>query len=156
MNLENIGKALGRVPSGLFILTANHNGKDDAVLVSWVNQCSFDPPTVSVVLFKDRSASKLVDASRAFILNILGKDDGSLIKRFSRPPEGESVLEGQNYNRSKRNISILSDTVSYLECELIGQTPVEDHLIYIGKIVDGGLLKGGEPYVHIRKSGLNY
>ena len=156
MNSDNIGKALGRVPSGLFILTAHHGGKDDAVLVSWVNQCSFEPPTISVVLFKNRPACLLVDVSEAFVLNVLGKDNASLIKQFSKTPEGESIFGGLGFQRSKNNIAILNDTVSYLECKLITQTPVEDHLLYVGKIVGGNLLQGGEPYVHIRKTGLSY
>ncbi|NIQ04128.1 MAG: flavin reductase, partial [Nitrospinaceae bacterium] len=38
---KDIGKALGRVPSGLFVLTAKCEDREDAVLASWVNQCSF-------------------------------------------------------------------------------------------------------------------
>ena len=157
MNLEETGKALGRIPSGLFILTVHHNGKDDAVLVSWVNQCCFDPPTLSLVLFKERSACSLIEASRGFVLNILGQDDNALLKRFSKSSEEGAIFKGLSIKRSERSgIVILNDTVSYLECELINQTTVQDHYIYVGEIVAGNLLKGGEPYVHIRKTGLSY
>ena len=43
-NKKQVGKALGRVASGLYVVTAKYENKEDAVLASWVNQCSFDPP----------------------------------------------------------------------------------------------------------------
>ena len=45
-NKKEVGKALGRVASGLYVITAKFEDKEDAVLASWVNQCSFDPPAV--------------------------------------------------------------------------------------------------------------
>ena len=156
MNLEEIGKAIGRIPSGLFVLTAHFKGQDSAVLVSWVNQCSFEPPTVSVALSGERPACALLETSRTFILNVLGQSDNILIKRFSKPPKGEPVFEGLSVQRLDRGIAVLSDAISYLECELINQIKVQDHSLYVGKVVGGGLLKGGDPYVHIRKTGLSY
>ena len=156
MSMEEIGKALGRVHSGLFILTAYYEGLDEAVLVSWVNQCSFEPPTLSVVLGQDRPARQIIEASRAFILNVLGKEDFDILKRFSRPPENGSIFEGLEIQRGYQNTAILKDTVSYMECEFLKTVSVEDHFIYVGKIVGGHTLKGGDPYVHIRKSGLSY
>ena len=112
------------------------------------------PETIPVcgMLIKERPACTLVEASGVFVLNVLGQDDSSLLKRFSKPPEGDSIFEGLSVQRSNRSIVLLNDAVSYLECELINQTAVQDHLIYIGKVVEGNLLKGGEPYVHIRKN----
>jgi|TARA_B110000467_G_C18151494_1_gene384469 flavin reductase (DIM6/NTAB) family NADH-FMN oxidoreductase RutF len=153
---EKLGKALGRVPSGLFILTAHFDGRDDAVLASWVSQCSFEPPTVSVVLAKARPARVLIEASGAFILNVLGQDCNDFLKRFAKLPKDEPLFEGLEVRKGYKDVTILEDAVSFLECELINQTVVEDHVIYVGKIIGGEMLKGGEPYVHIRKSGFSY
>ena len=86
-NKKEVGKALGRIPSGLFVVTAKCEDKEDAVLASWVNQCSFDPPALTIALATLRSARLLVEASGAFIVNVLPKDDMTLLKHFSRPPE---------------------------------------------------------------------
>lgn len=154
---EQIGKALGRVASGLYIMTAHFDDRDDAVLVSWVNQCSFEPPTVSVALSISRPARLLVEASGAFVLNVLGKEGNGLLKRFSKAPDpGAPLFEGMDTRQGLRGITILNEAVSYLECEVIQQLPVGDHVVYVGKIVGGDMLKGGESYVHVRSSGFNY
>jgi flavin reductase (DIM6/NTAB) family NADH-FMN oxidoreductase RutF len=154
---EQIGKALGRVASGLYVMTAHFDGRDDAILASWVNQCSFEPPAVSVALAKSRPARLLVEASEAFVLNVLGKESNGLRKRFGKAlPPGSPFFEGLDARKGWRGITILNDAVAYLECELVEQMPAGDHVVYVGKIVGGDMLRGGEPYVHVRNSGFNY
>jgi flavin reductase (DIM6/NTAB) family NADH-FMN oxidoreductase RutF len=156
-NKKEVGKALGRVPSGLFVVTAKHKDTEDAVLASWVNQCSFDPPALTVVLGMARPARLLVEASQAFIVNVLGKDSNELMKHFFKAPvPGVSVFDGLKVSKGFHNIKVLSDAVAYVECELREQTAFGDHVIYVGEIVSGKVLKGGDPYFHVRDNGFNY
>ena len=115
-NKKQVGKALGRVASGLYVVTAKYENKEDAVLASWVNQCSFDPPAVTIALATLRPIRVLVEASDAFIVNVLPKDDMTLLKHFSRPPE--DIFKGVKTRKGLDGIRILSDAVSYLECEV--------------------------------------
>ena len=154
---KQIGAALGRVASGLHIVTTKFDDKEDAVLASWVNQCSFDPPSVSIALAVTRSARLLVEASQAFIVNVLGEESNDLLKRFSKAPKpGTSIYEGLKTKKGIHGIAILEDAVSYLECEMIEQAYLGDHVVYFGEIVGGKMLKGGEPYIHVRDNGFNY
>ena len=49
---QTIGKVLGRIPSGIFVLTVKHDGRATAMLASWVQQAAFAPPAISVALAK--------------------------------------------------------------------------------------------------------
>ena len=154
---KQVGKALGRVPSGLFIVTAQFENKEDAVLASWVNQCSFDPPAVTIALATSRPARLLVEASGSFIINILGKESNALLKHFFKPPpQGASIFKGLKVTPGYRDIKILSDAVAFLECDVKAQQAFGDHVLYVGEVVGGKTLKGGEPYFHVRDNGFNY
>jgi|TARA_B100000749_G_scaffold203318_1_gene158822 flavin reductase (DIM6/NTAB) family NADH-FMN oxidoreductase RutF len=153
-NKKQVGKALGRIASGLFVVTAKCEDKEDAVLASWVNQCSFDPPAVTIALGVMRAARLLVEGSGAFIVNVLPKDDMTLLKHFSRPPE--DIFKGVKTRKGLEGIRILSDAVSYLECEVVQAIQSGDHVLYVGEIVGGKTLKGGDPYTHVRDNGFNY
>ena len=153
-NKKQVGKALGRVASGLFVVTAKCEDKEDAVLASWVNQCSFDPPAVTIALGVMRAARLLVEGSGAFIVNVLPKDDMALLKHFNRPPE--DIFKGVKTRKGLEGIRILSDAVSYLECEVVQAIQSGDHVLYVGEIVGGKTLKGGDPYTHVRDNGFNY
>ena len=107
-NKKQIGKALGRVPSGLFVVTAKFEDKEDAVLASWVNQCSFDPPGVTVSLGQMRNARLLIESSQAFIVNILGKESSNLMKHFFKSHEG-SIFDGLKTRKGIEGIKILTD-----------------------------------------------
>ena len=153
-NKKQVGKALGRIASGLFVVTAKCEDKEDAVLASWVNQCAFDPPAVTIALATLRQARLLVEGAGAFIVNVLPKDDMTLLKHFSRPPE--DIFKGVKTRKGLEGIRILSDAVSYLECEVVQAIQSGDHVLYVGEIVGGKTLKGGDPYTHVRDNGFNY
>ena len=153
-NKKQEGKALGRVASGLFVVTAKCEDKEDAVLASWVNQCAFDPPAVTIALATLRQASLLVEGAGAFIVNVLPKDDTALLKYFSRPPE--DIFKGVMTRKGLEDIRILIDAVAYLECEVVQSMQAGDHVLYVGEIVGGKTLKGGDPYIHVRDNGFNY
>ncbi len=153
-NKKQVGKALGRVASGLYVVTAKYENKEDAVLASWVNQCSFDPPAVTIALATLRPIRLLVEASDAFIVNVLPKDDMTLLKHFSRP--SEDIFKGVKTRKGLDGIRILSDAVSYLECEVAHSMQTGDHVLYVGEIIGGKTLKDGAPYIHVRDNGFNY
>ena len=131
-NKKQVGKALGRVASGLYVVTAKYENKEDAVLASWVNQCSFDPPAVTIALATLRTIRLLVEASDAFLVNVLPKDDMTLLKHFSRPPE--DMFKGVKTRKGLDGIRILSDAVSYLECEVAHSMQAGDHVLYLSLI----------------------
>ena len=153
-NKKQVGKALGKVASGLYVVTTKCDDKEDAVLASWVNQCAFEPPAVTIALATLRLARLLVEASEAFIVNVLPKEDMTLLKHFSRPPE--EIFKGIKTRKGFNGIRILNDAVSYLECEVVHSMQAGDHVLYVGVIVGGKNLKGGDPYIHVRDNGFNY
>ena len=154
-NKKQVGRALGRVPSGLFIVTTKFQDKEDAVLASWVNQCSFDPPEVTLALGQMRNARLLIEASQAFIVNILGKESNDLMKHFFKSHRG-SIFDGLKTRKGIEEIRILNDAVSYLECRLTNRVISGDHVVYFGEVVGGKMLKAGEPSIHVRDNGFNY
>ncbi len=154
-NKKEVGKALGRVASGLFVVTAKFEDNEDALLASWVNQCSFEPPAVSLAIAKTRPLRLLIEASDRFIVHVLGKESKALLKHFFRPPS-DSVFEGLNVGRGFHDIPVLNDAISCLECELKGSVVGGDHVVYVGEVVGGKMLAGGEPYTHVRDNGFNY
>lgn len=154
--VKAIGMAIGKMPSGLYVLTVKHEEREDATLVSWVNQCAFSPPAVSIVIAKVRPTRLLLEASGFFILNVLGKAPNSLLKHFLKPKPGQSIFAGVNVRKGMKEINILTDSIAYMECKIINQVTTGDHVVYIAEIVGGRILKGGDPHTHVRASGYNY
>ena len=59
---DSLAAALGRIPSGLFVLTVRHGGRELGMLASWVQQCSFEPPQISLAINKERDVLELAES----------------------------------------------------------------------------------------------
>ncbi len=149
--------ALGRIPSGLFVLTARRGNDETGMLASWVQQCSFEPPRVSVALARGREVSAWLTEGAAFTLNILDDTQTDMIVHFGRGfALGQPAFVGLEVERCPEGGPVLSDALAYLECRVVARHPAGDHDLLIGEIVRGRLLDEGQPMVHIRKSGAHY
>lgn len=153
---EAIGVALGRLPSGCSILTVTSEEVSTGVLVSWVQQAAFEPPSVSVCIKKGRPVGDLIRSSGRFLLNIIGEDAAPMFKHFGRGFSlAEDAFEGLNTQPTDYG-PLLMDCVAHLGCQLVSELPVGDHDIYVAHTVAGTVRENAKPYVHLRKSGLSY
>jgi flavin reductase (DIM6/NTAB) family NADH-FMN oxidoreductase RutF len=149
--------ALGRIPSGLFILTTRHGDAETGMLASWVQQCSFDPPQVSVALGRGRDVSAWLVEGAAFTLNIVAEGHRQFLSHFGKGFEpGEAAFDGLAIHRADGSAPVLAEALAYLECRVVGRCPAGDHDLIIGRVVGGRVLHDGRPTVHVRKSGAHY
>lgn len=154
-----IGQSLGGIPQGLYIMSAAHEMRCRAVLVSFVQQAGFDPPTVVVALNKGRDIVPIIHDSHAFALSQIAEDDRLVIKKFAekRGRTDDDPLAGLEIIKKVTGSPILCRAVGYLDCRLVRHIDVDsDHDLYVGQILCGGLLTKGKASVRLRANGLKY
>jgi flavin reductase (DIM6/NTAB) family NADH-FMN oxidoreductase RutF len=152
------GKALGKVPSGVYILTASHGGESAAMMASWVQQAAFDPPAVSIAMAKGRAIAKLIHESKRLALSVLPQDDTSLMKRYARGvKDGEDPFAGVETFQTPGGVPAMKSALAWLECRLIHTADFGgDHDMLIAKVVAGDLLQEGKAFTHQRGNGFHY
>lgn len=153
-----VGKALGKVPSGVFVLTAGRGAEAVAMLASWVQQASFDPPAVTVAVAKERHVGPALKATRVFALSVLGEGDAPLMKKYARGVnEGEDPFLGMRTAESSGGVTYLADALAYMECEVISVCEFGGgHELFVARVRDGRVLKDGASFVHLRGNGFHY
>jgi flavin reductase (DIM6/NTAB) family NADH-FMN oxidoreductase RutF len=155
--LQHLAAALGRVPSGLFIVTARSGDEETGMLASWVQQCSFDPPQVSLAIAPQRTLSAWLKPGAALTINILEVGQNELLSHFGKGFDpGEPAFKGLKIDRPNGAPPVLTDALAYLECKVVSRHPAGDHDLLIAQVVAGATLRTGHPRVHIRKNGLGY
>lgn len=155
-----VGQALGRIPAGLFILTARLDDQSTGMLASWVQQVGFEPPLVVVAVKKNRYIVDWLEHHPYFALSQLGQGQKDFLKHFGAgfTPEA-NAFEGIKTHETETHRSIVLDgTLSFLECHLAHVFATGgDHDLIVGRVINGGLLNEElEPTVHLRKNGFNY
>jgi flavin reductase (DIM6/NTAB) family NADH-FMN oxidoreductase RutF len=149
--------ALGRIPSGLFILTVRHGEAETGMLTSWVQQCAFEPPHLSVALKRDRPIFAWLNDGASMTLNILDHSQTDMIAHFGRGFElGEPAFTELEVQRPDGGAPVLAEALAYLSCRVVTRVPVGDHVLLLAQVVGGRVLNDSQPMVHIRKSGSHY
>ena len=148
--------ALGRVASGLFVVTARRGADETGMLASWVQQCSFEPPLLTLAVKKGRWLAGWLTAGSALVVNVLDDTQTDMIVHFGRGfARGEAAFEGLEVERVEGGV-VLAEALACLECRVETSLPAGDHDLFVARVTGGRLLNDGHPMVHVRKSGLHY
>ena len=154
---DGLMAALGRIPSGLFVLTLAADGRETGMLASWVQQCSFDPPQVTVAVKQGRELGGWLREGVPFTVNILDAGQTDMIVHFGRGfAVTEPAFTGLEVERPGPGGPVLSEALAYLECAVAAHYSAGDHELFVGRVVGGRVLGDGQPMVHVRKSGFHY
>jgi len=152
-----LARALGRIPSGLFVVTTLKDDRPSGFLGSFVMQAGFEPPTVTVAIGRDRPHLADVRTSGRFALSILDSASRGLMAPFVRkvaPPA--TPFDGLALARTASGSFVLAEALAWIDCRFQGEHESGDHVVVFGEVVEGALLREGDPWTHLRKNGLGY
>lgn len=155
----DLQKALGRISSGLYIITAQKGELSSAMLASWVSQASFQPLGFTVAVAKDRAIESLMQVGDTFVLNILeeGKHLGLMKHFLKRFAPGADRFAGVRTRPANNGSPLLADALAYVECEVTSRMEVSDHWIVYCTVQDGKVSDPeGQTAIHHRKVGNYY
>lgn len=155
---DAIGKALGRLASGVFIVTVTDGGQPSGMLATWVCQASFHPPMVSMAVNKERGILAAMKTGSPVTINVLAKNNNDIFKAFAKPHEpGVDRFAGLPLVVTQNGCPAFTAAVSYLECQVESLVDAGDHVLALLRVVHGQLLNvDAEPMVHLRKNGFQY
>jgi flavin reductase (DIM6/NTAB) family NADH-FMN oxidoreductase RutF len=149
-----LAQALGRVPTGLYIVTTRQHGAPMGFVGSFVMQLGFEPPTMCVAIGKDRDHLAAIRAHGHFGLSILDKGSQGLMGAFFK--KEVDPFEELATTDAPGGCPTLDGSLAWLECRVTGEHETPDHIVVFGTVEAGQQLREGEPAVHLRKNGLGY
>jgi flavin reductase (DIM6/NTAB) family NADH-FMN oxidoreductase RutF len=126
------------IPYGIYVLTADDGkGNVSAATVNWVTQTAFNPPLVVVGVKTDSHAYPLIKDTKAFTLNMLGKEHKGLAFTFFKPAQLEGgKLSGQAIHKGANGAPILDAALAAVECKVTSIVEQGDHHIVIGEVTE--------------------
>ena len=156
---DPLGLALGRLPSGLHVLTVRVDGQTTGMLASWVQQAGFKPPMLTMALRKDGHVREWVERAGGFTLNQIAAGQKTLVRHFARGfAPGAAAFEGISLRADLHaNGPVLADAFAYLDARIRSAIDAADHRVFLAEVVAGSLLMtDGEPMIHVRHNGFHY
>ena len=143
MNADAKKTALRMIPYGIYVMTVDDGkGGIAAATVNWVTQTAFAPPLVVVGVKTDSGAYGLVKNTKAFALNMLGKDQKGLAFTFFKPAQAaDGKISGQAYGKGANGAPILEAASAAVECKVTAIIEQGDHHIVVGEVTEAHLAK---------------
>ncbi|WGV28254.1 diflavin flavoprotein [Halotia branconii] len=157
---NELEKSLGRISTGLYIITAKKGDVQSAMLASWVTQASLNPLGIAIAVAKDRAIESLMHVGDRFVLNVLeeGKYQGLMkhfLKRFA--PGADRFAGVKTYPAATNESPILAEALAYMECEITSRMDCGDHWVVYSTVQTGRVAEvNALTAVHHRKIGNHY
>ena len=133
-------KAMYKLTYGLFVLTANENGKDNGCIINTAIQAAGDPNQVSISVSKQNYTHDMIVRTGKFtVSSITEKADFSLFKRFGFQ-SGKDTDKFQGFDGWMRGINgvtyITESTNAYISVEVEKSVDLGSHTLFTGKVTD--------------------
>jgi flavin reductase (DIM6/NTAB) family NADH-FMN oxidoreductase RutF len=133
----NNNGALQPMPK-VIVSCRGNNGEEDALVVAYCGNCSFDPPMVMVGIVPSRYSYHLIKESGCFVVNIPEKSYretydflGSVSKRDCDKLKEKQVKLADG---KVVNAPILTDCPVNIECTVVDSIMTGSHEMFVGKV----------------------
>ncbi len=129
--------ALGRFPTGVTIVTAEHpdTGAPLGLTISSFSSVSLDPPMVLWTLTHTASSLEAFLALDHYVIHVLSASQVDLARRFAKGPQADRFA-GLPLERAPSGTLMLGDTrcAAWFECHNTQQHQAGDHTIFVGQV----------------------
>ena len=131
---EGVGAFAQHYPAVATIVTAQAEGKENAMAVAWHAPVSVKPPLYGVSISPKRFTYQLITDSKEFGVNFLPFEAAELVA------SGSEIDKFQRFNIAKNKpvrtaVPILEAAYAAYECRLVDDRDYGDHRWLVGEIV---------------------
>ena len=126
---------------GVYVIGVAGAERRNAFTAAWVMQVSFDPPLLALSINPQHLSYQLLREDEGFTVNVLDKQHVNLARHFAQPSSVDK-LESITWHAAEGGAPILQDAMAWLECTQVSECPAGDHVIVVGRVVDGEILNG--------------
>ena len=137
-------KVMFKLTYGLFVLTVNHNGKDNGCIINTAIQAASEPNTVSVAVNKANYTHDMLLSADAFTVSVISQDaDFDLFKRFGFQ-SGRTADKFEGLNEVERTdvgtLAVTRGTNAWISARITGRFDLGSHTLFLGKVENGKIL----------------
>lgn len=141
-----ISAAQHKIIHGVYVISTKLGDKVNAMTAAWVARASFSPPLITVSVGKTRFSHDMIKASGIFAINVLGPDNIDVGKHYGlKSGRKTDKFDGVEYDTKATGSPILRGCVAWMDCKVVGSLDAGDHTLFIGEVLDAGVLRNDTP-----------
>lgn len=136
-------RAMYTLSYGLFLLSAQADGFDNACIINTACQVTSTPNRLTIAVNNANFTTGMIEKSGAFNLSVLDETAPfSVFEHFGfRSGRDGSKLDGVEYARSENGLIYLpAHAAAYLSCKVESVTDLGTHKLFLAQVTDGETL----------------
>ncbi|KJS50934.1 flavin reductase family protein [Desulfosporosinus sp. BICA1-9] len=144
-----IRQALYRISYGLFIITAQAEGKDNGQCANTCFQITSEPAKIAIGINKQNYTHELIQKSGKFGVSVLSQTGQDYARGFGyRSGRDVNKFEGLAVHRGESGVLLLADVLVTMEATVTGQLDAGTHTLFLGDVTAGEILQEGDPMTY--------
>lgn len=133
--IKTLRQCLGKFATGVTVVSClDQAGRPCGITANSFSSVSLDPPLVLWNIAKVSKSLSAYLAAEHFVINILSAQQQSLARHFANSENG--LFDGIEYQDSRHEVPVLSNTLAHLECRMHASHDYGDHHIIIGDVTN--------------------
>lgn len=156
--MENLYRLL--YPMRVVLITSKYKEEENVMAAAWCFPISMDPPFFGVSVSRKRFSHELISKGKAFGINLAdgGMEKEALLAGRTSGKERDKFAEFCiNKEYGKLGIPLLKDSPASIECKLVKEIELGDHVLFVGEAVNvvkrreakGLYHAGGDEFIEI-------
>jgi flavin reductase (DIM6/NTAB) family NADH-FMN oxidoreductase RutF len=143
----SIATLFQRLTQGVYVIGVAHGEERNAFTAVWIMQVSYNPLLLALSINPEHSSYIPLNKGRSFSVNVLKKGQLDLADYYGRSARAHKLaLTEWTMDRA---LPLLREALAWFECRVVSEHPAGDHMLVLGKVIDGKLLDSeAEPMLY--------
>jgi flavin reductase (DIM6/NTAB) family NADH-FMN oxidoreductase RutF/rubredoxin len=144
-----IRQALYRISYGLYIITAQAEGRDNGQCANTCFQITSDPARLAIGINKQNFTHELIQKSGKFGVSVLNQTGHDYARRFGYS-SGRDIdkFKGLEVHRGESGVLLLNDALVTMQATVMGQMDAGTHTLFLADVTGGEILQDGDPMTY--------
>jgi flavin reductase (DIM6/NTAB) family NADH-FMN oxidoreductase RutF len=148
----SIAALFQRLTQGVYVVGVAHGEVRNVFTAAWVMQVSYDPLLLALSINPHHSSYILLKEGRSFSVNVLKKGQLDLVDHYGRSARGDKLALTE-WTTDRIGLPLLREALAWFECQVVSEHSAGDHMLVLGKVIDGKLLDSEAEPMSYRETG---
>jgi flavin reductase (DIM6/NTAB) family NADH-FMN oxidoreductase RutF len=144
---DSIAALFRRVTQGVYVVGVANGKESNAFTAACIMQVSYNPLLLVLSINPDHTSYRMLIEGRAFSVNVLKKGQLDIARHYGQPVAGKFASTG--WKTGGTGLPLLQSALAWFQCHVVGEHSAGDHVLVLGKVVDGKLVDAeAEPMLY--------
>jgi flavin reductase (DIM6/NTAB) family NADH-FMN oxidoreductase RutF len=132
---EELRAVMRSFPSGICVVTIEHEGTRTGLTVGSLVSLSLEPPVVGFALGTQAQLHELLRGAGEFAVSLLSGEQEALAQHFARSVPPIALWTGIDVRDDVDGPPLLVGALGWLRCSLRSEHPAGDHTFFVGEVL---------------------